>query len=58
MKKRKKIIITEKQAKILVSNIITEAQNASSTQTELHTRVNSGTNHASVPMKPCQQVLV
>ena len=26
MKKRKKIIITEKQAKILVSNIITEAQ--------------------------------
>jgi hypothetical protein len=35
MKKRKKIIIiTEKQAKILVSNIITEAQNAYSMQTE------------------------
>ena len=58
MKKRKKIIITEKQAKILVSNIITEAQNAYSTQTELHTRVNSGANYASVPMKPCQRVLV
>jgi hypothetical protein len=58
MKKRKKIIITEKQAKILVSNIITEAQNAYSTQTELHTRVNSRANHASVPMKPCQQMLV
>jgi hypothetical protein len=58
MKKRKKIIITEKQAKILVSNIITEAQNAYSTQTELHTRVNSGVNYASVPMKPSQRVLV
>jgi hypothetical protein len=32
--KKRKIIITEKQAKILVSNIITEAQNAYSTQTE------------------------
>jgi hypothetical protein len=58
MKKRKKIIITEKQAKILVSNIITEAQNACSTQTELHTRINSGANYASVPMKPSQRVLV
>ena len=58
MKKRKIIIITEKQAKILVSNIITEAQNAYSTLTELHTRVNSGANHISAPMKPSQQVLV
>ena len=58
MKKRKIIIITEKQEKILVSNIITEAQNAYSTQTELHTRVNSGANYACVPMKPCQRVLV
>lgn len=58
MKKRKIIIITEKQAKTLVSNIITEAQNACSTRTELNTRVNSRANHASVPMKPCQQVLV
>ena len=58
MKKRKIIIITEKQAKILVSNIILEAQNAYSTQTELQTRVNSGANYDSVSMKPCQRVLV
>ena len=58
MKKRKIIIITEKQAKTLVSNIITESQNAYSKQTEPHTRVNSGANHASVPLKPGQRVLV